>query len=234
MNDTYVNDHDDNQLIMDLLQTLRQKLALILLMTFLAAMVAWLVASFLITPKYEASVNMIVNTRAESSGNITNDNISSAKNLVNTYAIIIKSNTVLNRTIERLQLNTKYNALYQRVTVEAINNTQVMKIAVRDPDPEVAMAIVETIADIAPAVVTEAVEAGSCKVVSLVEVSEKPVSPDVPKITILAGLLAMLVTAAAAVLNEILHDQIVDDHDVERKLGIPVLGIVPDIEEGME
>lgn len=234
MNDFYVNDREDNQLIMDLLQTLRQKLALILLITMISALGAWLVSSFFITPKYEASVNMIVNTRAESGGSITNDNISSAKNLVNTYAIIIKSNTVLNRTIERLQLDTKYDNLYNRVTVEAINNTQVMKIAVQDPDPEVAKAIVETIAQIAPAVVTEAVEAGSCKVVSMVDVSEKPVTPDVPKITILAGLLGLLVTAAVVVLNEILHDQIVDDHDVERKLGIPVLGIVPDIEEGME
>ncbi len=234
MNDFYVNDHEDNQLIMDLLQTMRQKLALILLVTFVSALGAWLVSAFLITPKYEASVNMIVNTRSESRGSITNDNISSAKNLVNTYAIIIKSNTVLNRTITQLQLNTKYDELYDRVTVEAINNTQVMKIAVQDPDPAVAKAIVETIAEIAPAVVTEAVEAGSCKVVSMVDVSEKPVSPNVPKITILAGLLGMLVTVAVVVLNEILHDQIVDDHDVERKLGIPVLGIVPDIEEGLE
>jgi capsular polysaccharide biosynthesis protein len=44
----------------------------------------------------------------------------------------------------------------------------------------------------------------------------------------------MLVTVANVMLNEILHDQIVDDHDVERRLGIPVLSVVPDIEEGME
>ncbi len=233
MDEYYLNDKESKQFIMELLQTLRQKIALILLVTVVSALGAWMASAFFITPKYEASVNMIVNTRTESGGNITNDNISSARNLVNTYAVIIKSNTVLNRTIEQLQLDTKYNELHNQVTVEAINNTQVMKISVRHPDPAMAKAIVETIAQIAPAVVTEAVEAGSCKVVSMVDVSEAPVSPDLPKITILAGLLGLLVTAAAVVLNEILHDQIVDDHDVERKLGIPVLGIVPDIEEEM-
>jgi hypothetical protein len=45
MNDFYVNDHEDNQLIMDLLQTLRQKLALILLVTFVSALGAWAVTS---------------------------------------------------------------------------------------------------------------------------------------------------------------------------------------------
>lgn len=57
-----------------------------------------------ITPQYEASINMIVNTRRDNMATVTNDNITSAKNLVSTYAIIIKSNIVLNKVISNLGL----------------------------------------------------------------------------------------------------------------------------------
>jgi capsular polysaccharide biosynthesis protein len=54
---------------------------------------------------------MIVNTRADSNGNVTTDNINSAKNMVGTYAIIIKSNRVLNEVIAQLDLDMEYEEL---------------------------------------------------------------------------------------------------------------------------
>jgi capsular polysaccharide biosynthesis protein len=119
--------------------------------------------------------------------------------MVNTYAIIIKSNTVLNEVIDTLQLNMKYKTLAEKITVGAVDATQVMRVSVQDADPALAKQIVEQIAAIAPERIVEAVEAGSCKVISDVEAGEEPVSPSLKKyiaVCALAPLFVGLVQAA--------------------------------------
>ena len=217
--------------ILELMQTLKEKIALILAVTMAAALAGWAVSSFFVPRRYEASVNMIVNTRTDMNTVVTSDNISSAQNLVDTYAIIIKSNKVLNSVIDELELNMGYEELSRQISVDAINRTQVMKIAAQCSDPRLAEQIVHTISQIAPAIVADAVEAGSCKVVSDVYSSQEPVSPNIPRTTVLFGALAFLLVCAAVVLRELLNDYIVDDADMEKKLGISTLGVIPDVED---
>lgn len=216
--------------LMDLLLALKQKTAIIVVITVVSLLLGLVLSVFVLPQRYEASVNMIVNARTDVSAAVTYDDISSAQNLVDTYAIIIKSNTVLNQVISTLGLDMSYEDLYEDVTVDAINNTQVMKIAVRNENPAMASRILETLTQIAPDIVKEAVEAGSCKVVSQVYVGEEPVTPNIQKNTLAAGLLGLVLCVAVIVLKEIVNDCIVVDTDVERKLGISVLGIIPDVE----
>lgn len=213
----------------ELVSAIRKKISLIFGMTLMMIIVSWGISSFLITPRYEASVNMIVNTKMDSTGNITNDNISSAQNLVDTYAIIVKSNTVLNQVIEQLNLHLTYEEIYDQVSISAINNTQVMEIAAQNNDPEIAEKIVETISILVPDVVAEAVDGASCKTVSLVKVDEEPIFPNVKKIVVMTGFLSFMLCIAVIVLKELLNDYITDDSELEKKVGVPVLGIIPEV-----
>ena len=217
--------------LLELFHALMKNIVMIVASTILFAAVGFGVSKFLMTPQYEASVNMIVNTRSEGATNVTNDNITSAKNMVSTYAIIIKSNTVLNEVVDKLQLEMKYKELAEKVTVGAVDATQVMRVAVQDPDPQLAVQIVAQIADIAPGAIVEAVEAGSCKVISEVEAGEDPVSPSVMKYTALLAMVGLLLSAGMVILKELLSNYIEDDADVQKHLGLPVLGVIPEVED---
>lgn len=205
---------------------------LIAVTTVAAAIVGILVTALFITPQYRATVNIIVNSRQESTGSLTNDNITSSKNLISTYAVILKSNIILDEVIEELQLTDTYSGLSQCITVEAIDSTQVMRVAVEYPDPSVAYQIVEKLVEIAPPVIVDAVEAGSCKVVSKVTVSENPVSPSMKKNVVLAALIGMVLSMGIVVLKVLFRNYILDDEDVAKYLGLPVLAVIPEIEEG--
>ena len=228
MEDNYECDY--GLVILELLMTLKEKLALILAVTILAAALGWGVSAWLMPKKYEASVNMIVNVRTEIVGVVTSDSISSSQDLADTYAIIIKSNKVLNRVIERLGLEMSYEELSKQISVDPIRNTQVMKIAAQCDDAQKAALIVQTISEIAPDIVVDAVEAGSCKVVSDVYTSSKPISPNITKNTCIAAMLSCMAVCSLVVLWELFQDYIVDDIDLERKLGITALGVIPDVE----
>lgn len=215
----------------ELLIALNEKKLWIVVVAAIAALIGWVGAKYFVVPKYEASINMIVNTKESGSEEVTNDNISSAEKLVDTYAIIIKSNVVLTRVIQLLDLDMSYNELYSQVSVKSINGTQVMNVSVQNESAELAESIVKTISEVAPAVVVDAVEAGSCKVVSYVYADKEPVSPDVFQTTVISGVLGCAICIAILVLQALASDRIVDEIDVERKLNVNILGIIPDIEE---
>lgn len=89
-----------------------------------AAVICLLVCTFVLTPRYQASVNLIVNSRQDGNASITSDNINSARNLIDTYAVIIKSNIVLNDVIEQLGLDMTYRQLLACISVDGVGSTR--------------------------------------------------------------------------------------------------------------
>lgn len=196
--------------------------------TLVCAIVGFLVTTFLITPQYEASATMIVNSQQnQANANITNDMITTSKNLVNTYGIVIKSDTVLQQVIDVLNLDMTYEEMRNRVQVSAVDSTQVMRIAVQDANPAQAKAIVGKIVEIAPDIVRDAVEAGSVKVISDARVGENPVSPNKMMNTAIAGLLGLVLSVGVVFLREMMNNTFKTDDDIQKHLGFTVLGVIP-------
>ena len=224
-----VQEQDFN--IRELVVVLKLNLRNIVVVAILAAFLGGLYSHIFITPVYEASINMIVNSGTTVDGRITSDGITSSEKLVDTYAIIIKGNIVLNQVIETLDLEKSYAVLNKQVKVNAVNETQVMKISVQDSDLEAAKKIVTAISEIAPPIIVDSVEAGSCKVISHIEASTKPVSPNIYKNAFTSGVVAVFIELVFLLTKSLINDSIEGEFDVERKLGIPVLGVIPEIEK---
>jgi len=226
-------DYENQEETIDLLElfsVLWQHAVLIVAATLVTGILGFVVSAFFITPQYEASALMIVNTRVDANTNVTNDQITSATKLVDTYSIIIKSDTVLQPVIDNLGLNVDYSKLYKMVTVDAVNNTQVMKVTVTDPNAESARIICEQITQIAPEVIIESVEAGSVKVISQAAITPDPVSPSVVKYTAVAAMLGLVLCAGIIILRHLLDNKINTEADVSKYLDLPVLGVIPKYE----
>ena len=207
----------------ELLRLLWSHVLQIVAVGLVAAVISFLVCTFALTPRYQASVNMIVNTRQDNTMTVSNEN------MIDTYAVIIKSNLVLNDVIQRMGLDMTYSQLADNITVGSVNSTQIMAITVTNENPGLAGKIAQTIAEVAPDVIVEKVEAGSCKAVSDVEIGTTPVYPQTKKTMLLCALAGMVAACALLVVSHLLHNYIVDDEDVQKKLDLPVLGFIPEV-----
>lgn len=118
----------------ELFLLVKKNILMILAVTIASAVVGFLISAFLLSPQYEASATLIVNSREDQTAQttITNDQITSATKLVDTYSVILTSDTVLDKAIADLELTLDYEELLDKVTVESVNGTQVMKISVQD------------------------------------------------------------------------------------------------------
>lgn len=218
--------------LLELLGVVRRHIVALLLTTVLAAAAGFAVSKFLMTPQYQASALMIVNTRQDTTANVTSDQLNSASKLVSTYSIIVKSDTVLNQVIANLGLNMSYETLAGKVGVAAVDDTQVMEITVTDANPDGARQVCEQITQVAPDAILTAVEAGSVKVISAASVDPDPVSPNVMRNTATAGVLGLVVCLGVLFLQVLLDNKINTEEDVTKQLGLNVIGVIPDYENG--
>lgn len=217
----------------ELFQQIRKYFWVTFLAMVLMGAVGYFGSKYLIEPEYEAAITMIVNTRQDSTGTVTNDSITSAQNLVSTYSVIIKSNTVLNQVINELGLDMDYDELDDNVYVNAVDDTQIMRVAVRNSDRDTATAIVEEIAEIAPDIIVDTVEAGSCKVISQVTTSDDPVTPNTVKNALLMAVVGLMGSVIILIFFTFFKEKkVIDDSDAQKYFDLPVLGVIPEIEEG--
>lgn len=216
--------------LMQILNLIKRNLLVIIAAVVLFAAAGFGYTTFLVTPQYEASAMLIVNPSEQQQiqSTVTNDQINSAKQLVETYAVILKSDTVLNRTIDDLGLSLTYDQLAAKVSISAVNETQVMRISVQDENVQRAEKIVQSIVDQAPEVIISTVKAGSVEVVSEPAASPDPVSPNKRMNTLVAGMLGGVLAMGVIVLRSMLNNKIMTDEDITQKLGLPVLGVIPD------
>lgn len=213
-----------------LFEIVRRNLLLIVAVTVLFAAGGYLGTKFLITPQYEASAMLIVNSREgqQLQGSVTNDSLNSAKQLVETYSVILKSDTVLDQTIEDLNLPLSYDQLAAKVSITAVNDTQVMKITVQDADANLAKDIVSNIVEQAPEVIINTVKAGSVEVVSDASANPNPVSPSKSRNTALAGILGCVLVIGILFMKSLFNNRIMTESDISQKLALPILGVIPD------
>ncbi len=215
----------------ELFQILLKNWLWILLSTLGCAILGLLITMFLITPKYRAEATMIVNTRQDQTATVTNDQITSAQKLVDTYSIIIRSRRVIDPIMEKLNIEADYESFVKNIIVESVNDTQVMSIQVENKDPEIALQVVQEIVDRAPGAIISTVEAGSVNVVSEPYVnSEVPVSPSKLKNTAIAAFIGLFISSGAFLLIAFLDNTFKSEEDIQKQLGLVTIGIIPTTE----
>ena len=216
----------------ELFLLVKKNILMILAVTIASAVVGFLISAFLLSPQYEASATLIVNSREDQTAQttITNDQITSATKLVDTYSVILTSDTVLDKAIADLELTLDYEELLDKVTVESVNGTQVMKISVQDEDPVLAQRIVANIVEQAPEIIIQTVKAGSVEVISQAKTAEEPVSPKIVMNTAIAGILGLVLALGFVLLRNVMNNKFMTDDDISKKLGLTVLGVIPQID----
>lgn len=217
--------------LLDILRIFRAKLLYICIAAVVGAILAFTITKVFIAPVYKATVSMYVyNDPNRSSGMITSSEISAANSLVNTYIVIVKSDTVLDKVIDKLDLSMSAGQLRRMLTASAVNNTAVFEITVSHTDPESAQLIANTIADICPEEIIRVVKAGSVEVISPAKLPRSPSSPNLTKNVAIGFIICAVLCFLIFLLVDIFDTTIRSAEDLEH-YGVPVLGSIPKLPE---
>ena len=213
----------------DILGVIKKNLIMIISLGLLFGAAAAFATALIMTPQYEANTQVLVTQSQESSdGAVNNQDIQASLQLVNTYRDIILSPTVLDDVVENLGLEQTSNALANKITVNNQDQSQVLTITVSDEFPENAETIANEVADVFQERVSEVMNVDNVSILATADVGENPspVSPQ-PLVNIAIGLiLGVLLALGIAFLREFLDKRVKTEEEVEKILGLPVLGTI--------
>lgn len=208
----------------------------VILVTLLFGILAFLYTQFLITPTYKTTLTAFVNNRSATTASDTVDGLSSgdttaARQLTYTYASIISSRPVLEEAALQAGLgNLSYDALSKAVSAKVEDNTQLVDLSVVMTDPENALRLAQAIASVAPDRVAEIVEGSSMKIVVYPTLPTRPNYPSKRRNTALGMLLGAFLMIAYLAIRELLDTRVRSEQELEEKFGIPIIGTIPNFD----
>lgn len=218
-----------------LTEILMQSISMIVAVTIIAGIIAFVYSETMVVSEYESTVSLYVNNESgKNTDKILGTDITASQMLVDTYIIIIKSNTVLNEVCEKLEEQgiEGYDAesLAKKIDASATNETEIFGVTVRDTNPKHTYMIANIIADVAPPIIKDFVEASSVKVIDYAK-EGKRVSPNIQRNTILGLLIGLILSCDFVVLREMFDMRIKTEDDLTKMFELPILGIIPDIND---
>lgn len=152
------------------------------------------------------------------------------KNLVGTYSEIIKSRKVLETVIKNLDLDIDYDHLKTRVNVSSVVNTEIIKISVSDADPKEATKITDEIAKIFTTEVQKLYKLNNVSVVDKAVDADKPYNINYLKDNVIYLGIALFLSCGVIFIKFYFDTTIKTSEEIENKLGLTVIGIVPRVE----
>lgn len=219
--------------IKELFFILKKWIWLIVGLLIVSMVISGLVSFYVLDKEYQAFTTLIVGKPQDYKSENTleyNDLILNQK-LVSTYGELIKTRAVSDKVIANLKLPITFSQFASKVNVSLVKDTEIIKIQVNDGDPVLAANIANETAEVFMETVQEIMRVENVQVIDLAQVPNVPVSPRPMMNIAIAGVLGVMLGVFIAFLKEFLDNSIKTPEDIEKYLGVPVLGTIPFVED---
>ena len=216
--------------IVQLFKILWKKKIAIILTAIVAALVAFGVSSFILTPEYSSTTRIyVVNRNQSENAGLTNQDLQAGTYLVKDYKEIILSQDVLEKVISNLKLEQSGKGLSKKIQVTVPVDTRIVSIVVKDDQPEEASRIANALREVAAEKIIKVTRVSDVTTLEEARPALTPSSPNIRRNTLLAFLAGGAVMVILILLLELLDDRVKRPEDVEEVMQVALLGIIPDL-----
>ena len=234
MNEKEIQKNEDIEINLGrIVRAIAAKAWLVTIVAVLCAVLTFVGTFFLITPRYTSSAMFYVNNNAfpggDASHSISSGDLTTSRNLVDSYIVILYTRETLNDVIDYVGANLTYSELREMISSQAVNETEIFEVAVTSTNAQDAERLANAIAYILPKRISTILEGTSAKVVDEAVVPSRPSSPSYSANTVIGFLLGAMVTIGIIAVREIFDVTIRSEEDVTQCCNHPILTLVPDM-----
>lgn len=217
----------------EIFEVLKKRILLILSIIVMATVISGVISFFFLTPIYQSSTQFLVNQEEKAASNSTynvND-IRLNVEMINTYRDIIKSPIILDEVIDDMNLDLSTDQLAGKFQLSNGQDSQVVTVTVTDPSHENAVMIANTVVQVFQDKVPDIMNVDNVQILSEAEevTNPSPVKPNPMLNMAIAFVLGAMIGVGLAFLLEYLDNTIKDEQDIEKTLGLPVLGVISQV-----
>lgn len=215
---------------------LRKHIKTIVGTTVIVTLAVAFVTFFVMTPKYSATTEILVNRKLSSDMQGAQfQQVQADVQMISTYKDIITSPTVLKDVNTRVRDYPGYPgsivALKNSLSIKSSQNSQVFSVTAKSTDAGTAAAVANQTARVFKNKIGKIMSINNVSIVSEAETNTKPVSPK-KALNILAGLvIGMIFGVMLSFIRELTDRTVTDESFLIDDLGLTSLGIVSEIDQ---
>lgn len=176
--------------------------------------------------KYESKTTLYVQPQVNAN-EVDYQGILTNQRMVKTYAEIIKSRNVINKTIAKLDLSITYENFIKNLNVTSYTDTQMISIAIKNTNKTLARDLANTLASTFIEEIKESMHVTNINVVDAAIESKEPVEPRTVLNMALGIIGGMTIGIILAFVLESMDNKIKNHEDVKKYLKIKTLGVIP-------
>ena len=229
--------NENQEVELDLIHIIKiilRRWILIGVITFAVTILAFGYAYLMLDDVYTAESSMIV--QVTNTGDSDYTALLTGQRLVDTYTEIAESNRVLEELKTNLVIDYTNSQLRNMISVISVNDTLIVNLTVESNDPELAKDIANELVSIVKNLSTEF---DGLEDVEILDTALTPTSPSGPNrlLYLMVGvLLGGMIGVGIVLAFEFLNKDIKNGKDVEKILGLRLLGLIPnyDMHEEVE
>jgi len=216
----------------DLLKYFVSKILIIILITVFCGLLGSVYALFIQTPMYKSKTTLLLANVSTFDSNVSASSGLSAditlnQKLVSTYREIMTSKRVLNQVIKKLDLNYEYNTLKKMITVDSVSNTEVISVTVKSTNPETAKNIANEVANTFCDEIVNIYQIQNVNIIDKAEVETTPYNINLVKQIVIYLIIGFVLGCAVVFIIYYFDTTLKTKEEIEEKVGLPVLGIIP-------
>ncbi|MEH7335236.1 Wzz/FepE/Etk N-terminal domain-containing protein [Neobacillus drentensis] len=217
----------------ELLQTLKKRLLLIISITVLAGIISALITYFYLTPIYQSSTKLLINQTKDNQTTLNSSDVQVQANiqLIDTYNEIIKSSRILNEVAQKIDAGITAGQLNGQIEIVKSQNSQVVTIVVKDANAKLAAEIANTTAEVFQKEIVKIMKVDNVNILDKATVNPWPVEPNPVRNIAIALVIGLVAGIGIAFLLDYFDSTIKSEQDIERELGVTVLGNVAIIDD---
>lgn len=208
-----------------LLHILKKNLWVLIGLPILFLVISAIITFLLMTPKYQATTQILVNPK-QTDDNMLQQNVQGTLQQVNTYAEIVTSPRILDKSAKKLDKKYTAEELEEKVNVESSAESQVIKIHVTDKDKGESEKIANTIAKEYRDEMPDIMNVDNVTILSDADNTAEKVSPKSVLNLVVALFLGLIIALLYIFIKELTDTRIKDEQDIEDHLKLPVLGTI--------
>ena len=213
--------------IEELIKILKKRWKMIVSITIISTIFSVFMSFYIISPKYEASTKVFIGKENSKDEKYSDNDVNMYQKLLKTYVEVISTNNLVEKAIDKEGLDITSEEVLKGLTVAPRADTQILEIKYISEDRILAKDVVDSITDEFIESSTELIPNGDVKIIDKVKIPERPVSPNKKMNIAIAFLLGLMISVGLSFLLDAMNNTLKTKEELERILGLPVIGTIP-------
>lgn len=215
----------------ELLAILKRHIGKIVVWILVGVILSGVYTFFFVVPTYQSTSKIVVNQTQNTSQTLTNTDIQTNLNLINTYQSIIKEPIILEDVLSKTNSDLTLSEISDKITIQTQNNSLVFGIAVQDENPYKAADLANAISSTFEEKIGNILEVESVTILSEAVPNLNAVSPNTLLNLIIGLFLGFISGISISLLSEYM-DKRVKESKIIDDLGWTNLGSILEMSVG--